>query len=124
MRAAEWVTADAYQVAPDADRFENWEFEYSLVLGLGEAVRYALNVGVEAGGERARHLDAAIRDECRGVAGFRVLDRGKELAAIVTVEVAGRRACGLVRALRDRKINTSATFREWAILDMDDKQAA
>jgi selenocysteine lyase/cysteine desulfurase len=123
MRAAEWVTADTYQVAPDARRFENWEFAYSLVLGLGEAVRYARAVGVEAGGERARQLAAAIRDELRDVPGFRVLDRGKELAAIVTVEVAGRQATDLVRSLRDRKINTSATFREWAILDMDDKHA-
>jgi selenocysteine lyase/cysteine desulfurase len=53
-----------------------------------------------------------------------VLDRGRELAAIVTIEVAGRRASDLVRSLRDRKINTSATIREWAILDMDDKHAA
>lgn len=124
MRAAEWVTADTYQVALDARRFENWEFAYSLVLGLGEAVRYACAVGVEPGGERARQLAATIRHELQGVPGFRVLDRGRELAAIVTVEVAGRRASDLVRSLRDRKINTSATFREWAILDMDDKHAA
>jgi selenocysteine lyase/cysteine desulfurase len=80
-------------------------------------------VGVAAGGERARSLAAAIRDEFQDVPRFRVLDRARELAAIVTVEVAGRRASGLVRSLRDRKINSSATFREWAILDMDDKHA-
>ena len=50
MRGAEWVSADNFQPAPDARRFENWEFPYSLVLGLGEAARYALAVGIERGG--------------------------------------------------------------------------
>ena len=124
MRAADWVTADTYRMAADAHRFENWEFSYSLALGLGEAVRYANSAGVENSGGRARQLAAGIREAFEDAPGFRVLDRGRELAAIVTIEVAGRRASEVVRALRERKINASATVREWAILDMDDKRAA
>lgn len=124
MRGADWVSANGFQPTSDARRFENWEFAYSLVLGLGEAVRYALGVGVERGGQRARELAASLRVKLRGLPGVRVLDRGNELAAIVTAEIAGRDARELVEILRQRGINTSASLREYAVIDMEEKRAA
>ena len=124
MRGADWVSANGFQPAADARRFENWEFAYSLVLGLGEAVRYALGVGVERGGRRARELAASLRLKLRGLPGVRVLDRGNELAAIVTAEIAGWDARELVEILRQRGINTSASLREYAVIDMEEKRAA
>ncbi len=124
MRGANWRTADTFEPKPDASRFENWEFAYSHVLGLGEAVRYALVVGVETGGGRARMLAARVREKLRELPGMRVLDRGKELAAIVTVQVAGREPEELVMLLRQRGINTSASLRAYAVIDMDEKKAA
>src|SRR5207249_5257254 len=47
MRGADWITADTFDLAPDARRFENWEFAHSRVLGLGDAARYAASVVVE-----------------------------------------------------------------------------
>jgi selenocysteine lyase/cysteine desulfurase len=124
MRGAEWVSADDFAPAPDARRFENWEFAYSLVLGLGEAARYALEAGVERGGGRARELAATLRRKLGELNGIRVLDRGRELAAIVTIEVAGWDATELSKLLRTRGINTSASLREYAVIDMDEKKAA
>ena len=124
MRGAEWRTADTFEPVPDARRFENWEFAYSLVLGLGEAARYAARVGVERGGHRARELASLLRSKLSAIPGFRILDRGKELAAIVTVEVPGWHAPDVVKALRVRGINTSATLRDYAVIDMDEKRAS
>ncbi len=123
MRGAYWKTADTFQLAEDASRFENWEFAYSLVLGLGEAARYAGSIGVERGGRRARDLAATLRSKLSALPGFRVLDRGRELAAIVTVEVPGWHAADLVKLLRGKNINTSATTRDYAVIDMDEKHA-
>jgi selenocysteine lyase/cysteine desulfurase len=123
MRGADWVSADNFAPAPDARRFENWEFAYSLVLGLGEAARYALDVGVERGGRRARELAATLRGNLSGLNGIRVLDRGSELAAIVTIEVAGWDATELSKLLRTRGINSSASLRAYAVIDMDEKRA-
>ena len=123
MRGADWITADTFKLAPDARRFENWEFACALVLGLGEAARYALTVGVDRGGGRARELAATLRARLSGIPGLRVLDRGKELAAIVTVEVSGWDAAALVSALRQRSINTSASLRGYAVIDMAEKNA-
>jgi selenocysteine lyase/cysteine desulfurase len=124
MRGADWVSADNFAPAPDARRFENWEFAYSLVLGLGEAARYALTLGLERGGRRARQLAATLRGKLSALSGIRVLDRGKELAAIVTIEVAGWDSRELSKLLRARGINTSASLREYAVIDMDEKRAA
>jgi len=124
MRGADWVSADNFAPAPDARRFENWEFAYSLVLGLGEAARYALEVGVERGGRRARDLAAMLRGKLRELPGIRVLDRGNELAAIVTLEVTGWDATELSKLLRARGINSSASLRAYAVIDMDEKRAA
>jgi selenocysteine lyase/cysteine desulfurase len=123
MRGAAWRTADTFEPAPDARRFENWEFAYALVLGMGEAARYAASVGVEAGGKRARELAASVRAKLREIPGFRVLDRGKELAAIVTTDVTGWNAEDLVQVLRKRGINTSASLGEYAVIDMAEKKA-
>jgi selenocysteine lyase/cysteine desulfurase len=124
MRGADWVSADSFAPVLDARRFENWEFAYSLVLGLGEAARYALAVGVERGGRRARELAATLRSKVSGITGIRVLDRGSDLAAIVTIEVAGWDATELSKLLRTRGINTSASLRAYAVIDMDEKRVA
>lgn len=124
MRGANWVEADRFELVDDARRFENWEFAYALLLGMGAAARYALEIGVDAAGQRARKLAALCREKLSAVPGLRVLDRGLELCAIVTVEVRGRHATDLVTALRRRSINTSSSLRGYAVLDMDRKGAA
>src|SRR5438552_5319593 len=97
MRGANWTGADSYELVADAHRFENWEFSYPLVLGLGAAARYAIDAGIERCGLRARSLASALRDR---LAEFtRVLDRGEHLSAIVTADV-GRDAAEVVRELR------------------------
>jgi len=123
MRGADWHDADDYRLAPDARRFENWEFPYALLLGLGEAARYAAAAGVAECGLAARALASHARERLGTLPGVRVLDHGQELAAIVTVELAGVDADEVVARLREQAINTSATYRHYAVIDMDAKQA-
>jgi selenocysteine lyase/cysteine desulfurase len=124
MRGAEWIAADNFELTPDARRFENWEFAYALLLGLGEAARYALSVDVALAGRRARRLAAMLRTKLAALPGYRVLDRGKDLAAIVTAEVPGWHAPALVTTLRQRNINTSASLGVYAVIDMAEKNAS
>jgi selenocysteine lyase/cysteine desulfurase len=123
MRGADWVSADGYELRPDARRFENWEYSYALVLGLGEAAWYAREVGVEVARDRAWGLAAELRSRLAAVDGVRVLDRGPELCAIVTVALAGRPAPEVVAELREQGIATSAVDRTSAVLDLDEKGA-
>jgi selenocysteine lyase/cysteine desulfurase len=121
LRGADWTLEDLYQPAPDARRFETWENAYALVLGMGAAVRYALEVGLGVASRRAWHLAARLREDLTRVDGVRVLDRGRVRSAIVTAHVPGWDPPALVRALRERGINTSAIDRASAVLDMDEK---
>lgn len=121
MRGADWVADDLYQPAPDARRFETWEFAWSLVLGAGAAARYASRLGMEAVRDRARALAELLRTRLPEVPGARVLDRGPELGATVTVTVAGHEPATLVAELRRRGINTSAQSRIDAVIDYDQK---
>lgn len=123
MRGAEWASPDEYRLVDGARRFENWEFACALVLGLGEAARYALAAGVAECGATAAALAVHARTRLAELPGVRVLDRGAEQCAIVTAEVAGADAGAIVERLREQAINTSATFRGWAVIDMAAKHA-
>jgi selenocysteine lyase/cysteine desulfurase len=121
LRGADWIDEDLHQPAPDARRFESWEFAYGLLLGMGEAARYATGIGLEAIRERAWALAETLRESLAEVPGVRVLDDGPERCAIVTVAVDGWEPGELVGALRDEDINTSALSLESAVLDFRDK---
>jgi selenocysteine lyase/cysteine desulfurase len=124
MHGATWTDPDTFTLTPDARRFESWEMSGALVLGLGAAARYALDVGVEIAQDRARELAMYAREKLAAVPGVRVLDRGAQLCAIVTIDPGGRDAAEIKLALRARRINTSSPDRSDAVIDMDEKGAA
>jgi selenocysteine lyase/cysteine desulfurase len=121
MHGATWTEADTFQLTPDARRFETWEFSYALVLGLGAAAAYAAEVGLENARDLARELAAYARERLSMLPGVRVLDRGPELCAIVTIAIEGRDTTPIKLALRDQGINTSSPHRDDAVIDMDEK---
>jgi selenocysteine lyase/cysteine desulfurase len=121
MRGADWIGEDLYQPAPDARRFETWEYAWGLVLGTGAAARYAKALGLEAIRDRARGLATDLRTRLAELAGVRVLDRGTELGATVTAHVEGHDPVDLVTELRRCGVNTSAQSRIDAVIDYDTK---
>ena len=123
MHGATWTDPDAFELTPDARRFESWEMSHALTLGVGAAVRYALAVGLETARDRARSLARYARERLAGVRDVRVLDRGPELCAIVTVQPGKRDGVEIKLALRARGINTSSPDRSDAVIDMDEKRA-
>ncbi len=123
MHGATWTDADRFELTPDARRFESWEIACALVLGLGAAARYALEVGLDTARDRARALAAYARSRLTDLPGVRVLDRGPELCAIVTAEPGTRPGAEIKLALRARGINTSSPGRDDAVIDMDAKGA-
>lgn len=121
LRGADWVDGGRVRAADGARRFETWEFAWALVLGTGAAARYAREVGVAEGGARARSLAETLRRELAGLPGVRVLDRGRELSAIVTVALKGWSPEELMDELRTDGIHTTGQGRADAVLDYDAK---
>jgi selenocysteine lyase/cysteine desulfurase len=117
MNGASWSSTTSFELVDSARRFEQWENPHALVLGLGEAVDYAMRVGVEAAGARARMLASRLRT-LLGAAGsrtgWRVLDDHPNASAIVAVALGTSDPGAVMDALRQQGINTSATLRGWA----------
>lgn len=121
MRGARWAAAGEFEIDPTARRFEDWEFPYALVLGLGEAVRYALEVGLDEAQARAWDLAAYARSRLGAIRRLQLFDRGHRKCAIVTAAIEGWTAPEIVAELAARRVNASASLREYGILDFDAK---
>lgn len=121
MHGARWTDPDRYRPVGTAARFEDWEFPYAAVLGSAAAARYALDVGIAPVAQRSPALAARLRERLAAIPGVRVLDRGAQLAAIVTFAIAGWEAHPFKAAVDARRINSALSFREFAQYDFVDK---
>jgi hypothetical protein len=70
---------------------------------------------------RSPALASQLRGRLTEIPGVQVLDRGKQLAAIVTCTIDGWQAQPLKQAMDARGINSSLSFREVALYDFGDK---
>lgn len=115
--AAAWVAPDRYELRPDARRFENWENNYAARLGLGAAVDYALEWGLEAIWERVAALSRVLRDGLAAIPRVRLRDIGTIKCGIVTFTVDGIAADEVKAALSTRRINVSVSRPGSTLLD-------
>ncbi|ANP90078.1 aminotransferase class V-fold PLP-dependent enzyme [Rhizobium leguminosarum] len=106
---APWTAPDRYDLRPDARRFETWEKNYSVRLGLRAAVDYALNIGLENIEERCKHLSTKLREGLREMRGVSVHDLGERLASIISFTVEGRDSSAVMADLTSKGINVSVS---------------
>jgi cysteine desulfurase/selenocysteine lyase len=118
LHAAEWTGRETYAIRDDARRFENWETSYATKLGLGVAVDYALEWGLESIAERVQVLAASLRLQLDAQPGVEVRDRGVERCGIVTFTVEGTAAQDVVARLAAAGINVSLTPATYSRLDL------
>ena len=108
LHGAEWEAEDVIRPTPTARRFENWEFSYALILGMGAAARYANELDMQAAARRSCRLAATLRERMAEIPGVRPLDKGAWLGAITTFAVDGwDNPSALTAALRERRVNSS-----------------
>ncbi len=118
LHAAEWTDEREYVIRDDARRFENWETNYAGKLGLGAAVDYALDVGVEAGSSRLRALADELRSKLDGLHNVTVHDKGRNRGGIVTFKVDGLDASAVQQRLAENNMNVSISPAGHARLDL------
>lgn len=119
MFAAEWVSRDAYQLRPDARRFEAFEANFAAKIGLGVAVDYALDWGLDAIWERIRSLAATLRTRLASLPGVTVHDLGRERCGIVTFTVDGQEPWDLRTRLAEHRIHIWTSTPGGTRLDME-----
>jgi len=122
LHGARWEALDRFAMRPDARRFELWERSAALVLGMGRAAAYAMQVGLDEIWECVSLLGATLRAALNGVPGVTVRDIGLVQGAIVTFTVDGAEASDVKAALRDLAINVSVVTPGSARFDMEERQ--
>ncbi len=113
----EWLSG-TYRIASGARRFETWEMNCAARIGLGAAIGYALDWGVESTWRRLRQLADGLREDLAGIPGVRVEDRGQERCGIIALTFEGHDAHWVRAELRRAGINTWVCLDNAACLDM------
>ena len=118
IHAATLVAADRYELRPDARRFENWESNVAGKIGLGVAVDYALDLGLDAIWDLVRTKSDQLRRRLAAIPGVAVHDLGRVKGGIVTFTVVDVPAPAVLSALRAQTINVSVSGISNTWLDM------
>lgn len=119
LHAATWVAPDRYEIHPDARRFETWEGYVAGKIGLGVAVDYAMDWGLDAIFERVQRLAARLRQQLASIPDLTVHDVGRVQGGITTFSTEPAGAASLKQALRARGINVSVSPRSSTRLDAE-----
>jgi len=117
LHAATWTEARAFELRPDARRFENWESFVAGRVGLRAAVRYALKVGLGRIRTRVNGLAKTLRSELARLPGVAVRDLGRVKSGIVTFTKDGEEPHAVQARLRKSGINVSVSSKTSAQLD-------
>jgi selenocysteine lyase/cysteine desulfurase len=116
-----WTGTNEYKLAPGATRFEFFETNMGLRIGLGVAARYAMQWGLPAIEERVTGLAARLRTGLRAIPGVTVHDRGQRLSGIVTFTVASISPADLIAHLHAQSINVWMSKTVSGRLDLEEK---
>lgn len=115
--AANWTGLDSYELRPDARRFENWENNYAAKLGLGAAVDYALDIGMDAIWDRVRLLADDLRRRLRKTNGITVRDIGQKQGGIATFSSDHEDSADIKQRLASQGINISVSGPSSTLID-------
>jgi cysteine desulfurase / selenocysteine lyase len=121
MRGADWTKVDEYKIQMNAKRFETWEFSYSSLIGLTEAVRYANNIGIDKIQEYNLRLARKLRENLLRIDSLQILDRGSQLCSIVTFNKTGTTLNRIEETLKINKIRYSVSYKNYALIDFTKK---
>ena len=98
---APWVARDRYELRDDARRFETWENSYALRAGLGAAIDYADQIGIDQIQDRVTLLADEARKALSEVSPVEVRDLGHAPCGIVSFSIDGYEARLIVKQMAE-----------------------
>ncbi len=121
-RTVSSMSQHGFVVREDARRFEWFEKNPAVVLGLQQAVEYVLGIGVERIWQRIQYLALLFRKRLGALDGIAVHDQGDELCGIVTFSVSGVPAVEVRAKLAAKNINVNTGFAKSTLYYMNRKE--
>ena len=89
------------------------------MLGLGAAIDYALDCGLESIAASIQHLAAYARSSLAAIPGVTVLDRGAHPGGIVTITHSATSAPDLAARIKAGGVNVSLSTPDYSRIDFD-----
>ncbi len=117
-----WLEDGRVRLRDDARRFELFERNVAAVLGLGEAVRYYLDVGPEWAHDYVTALAEHLREQLTELPEVTVTDIGSRRSGIVSFRAETLPASEIAGRLRQRGIHVSvshASSTPWDMVERD-----
>ncbi len=118
LHAAVWQSPEHYEMLPDARRFENWENYVAGKIGLGVAVDYALDIGLDAIAARVQGLAGDLRARMAALPGVTVRDLGLEKSGIISFSAGTAPPAQVKAAMAAAGINISTSSAHSTMQDM------
>jgi cysteine desulfurase/selenocysteine lyase len=113
-----WTGPTSIEVPRGAARFEGYERSMAGVLGLGAAVDYALDLGLDAIAARVGALAEHLRERLSSLPGVVVHDRGARRCGIVTFTVDGWAPADVRARLAEERVQVWTTDVGVARIDL------
>ncbi|RLA63169.1 MAG: aminotransferase [Epsilonproteobacteria bacterium] len=117
MMTADWGEGMDFKLRNQARRLETWESSFAGKLGLAEAIKYALNIGIEKIEKRVVHLAEILREKLGEIENITLHDQGKIKSGIVTFKIAEISSQDVCKELFKRNINVTYIPKEHFPLD-------
>jgi selenocysteine lyase/cysteine desulfurase len=117
MMTADWQEDIDYKLRNKASRLETWESSFAGKLGLGEAVKYALSIGMDNIQGRVFHLADLLRKKLAEIEGISLHDQGKIKSGIVTFKIKDIDSKDVWSHLYKKKMNVTYIPKERFPLD-------
>jgi len=121
LHSAKWIEPDRFEILPDARRFENWENYIAGKIGLGVAVDYALDIGLDAIAERIASLADSLRQRMSKISGVTIRDIGTKKSGIISFSVRDEDPNMVLSKLAVVGINISVSGAGSTLLDMQQR---
>lgn len=118
---ANWNGLHSFEMLPSARRFQTWEAPYALILGLTEAMRYTMEVGIERIQNYNHTLMDRLRENLSSVHGVKMYDNGTRRASILTFRKDGVPLDKVKKKFEEKQVFFSISPKESGVIDYDKK---
>ena len=121
LHSAVWVSPESFKMRPNARRFENWENYVAGKIGLGTAVDYALDIGMDGIEKRIKDLAENLRTRMSNMSGVAIQDLGQEKCGIISFSIKEMDPDLIVSQMSKWGINISTTSSVSTPYDMQQR---
>lgn len=121
MKGGIWQSESTFTAEPSAIRFELWEKNFANLTGLGEAIKYAIHIGLENIQEYNQVLCTRLKNILLQKSYLRITEEGSRHGSIITFTSEKVSLPEMQQKLNQENIAYSTGMRQFAPIDFNKK---